>query len=245
MTETATLAAGPRVLCDEGCGRPVHASGKCGSHYAKARLALVTATCSVEDCPDRVLNMKRQLCERHYVRYRKYGDPLLTGRPDLGKTLEERFWEKVDKGDGTGCWVWTEGLSHGYGQIIVMRGKRGHPVRAHRMAWEMLRGPIPDGLDLDHLCHTRDQTCRGGDGCPHRRCVNPAHLEVVTNEVNISRGQWPSAVNARKEFCIRRHEFTPANTYRPPKRPHTRQCKECARMRRAARTASSTEQRAA
>jgi hypothetical protein len=177
-----------------------------------------------------VLNKKRQLCSVCYSRYRKHGDPSITKRPDLGKSLEGRFWEKVNK-DGPvpasrpelgPCWVWTAGLNHGYGQFIIMRGKRGAPVRAHRMAWAFVRGEIPDDLDLDHLCRNRP-------------CVNPAHLEPVTNEVNIERGMWSPAVNSRKTYCDYDHEFTPENTYRPPKRPHTRQCRKCMRRREAER----------
>lgn len=187
--------------------------------------------CCMADCGQPVLNVKRQLCNRHYRRYLQFGDAAVTGRPDLGKTLEQRFWEKVSK-DGPipahrpelgVCWPWTASRNpHGYGQFIVMRGKRGHPRGAHRVAWELTHGPVPASLDLDHLCRNRS-------------CVNPAHLEPVTNEENIRRGAWQPVLNAAKTHCDRGHEFTPENTYHPPKRPHTRQCRECIRLRDAAR----------
>lgn len=215
----------------KGCERKAHAKRLCGSHYQgqrKAELAASGCTCSFDGCGKSVHNLKRELCELHYARYLKYGDPALTGRPDLGKTLERRFWEKVDKSgpiparrpDLGACWVWTlPATSHGYGQFIVMRGKRGYPRRAHRVAWELVRGPVPRDLDLDHLCR-------------NRICVNPDHLEPVTNEENIKRGTWQPILNSAKTHCDRNHEFTPENTYHPPKRPHVRQCRECARIRR-------------
>lgn len=182
--------------------------------------------CRMDGCGQPVLNVKRQLCQRHYRRYLQHGDPDITHRPDLGKTLTSRFWEKVNKDapipaarrDLGRCWMWTAGLSKGYGQFIVMAGHRGRPILAHRMAWELLRGSVPDGLELDHLCRVR-------------ACVNPDHLEPVTSEENIRRGMWGPVANARKTHCAHGHEFTPENTYRPPRRPHVRQCRECMRLR--------------
>lgn len=209
----------PATCSKPGCDREVHARGLCDKHYSARRKATRAGPCSIDGCDRLIANKKRQLCEAHYNRYRKYGDPLLTGRPDLGVPLEERFWSKVNKDGPLGCWVWTASLSaDGYGQFIVMRGTRGFPVRAHRVAWELLRGPIPDGLVLDHRCR-------------NRACVNPDHLEPVTNEENIERGVWQPVINSRKTHCLRGHEFTEENTYRPPKRPHTRQCRKCMRIR--------------
>jgi HNH endonuclease len=221
------------ILCkSDDCERPVHAKGLCSTCLQRARVARLREsgiTCTVTDCQRSIYNVMRGMCRPCYERFLAFGDPLSHGnRPDLGKTLEQRFWEKVDKsGD---CWIWTAGLTRGYGQFIVMRGKRGYPVRAHRLAWELTRGPIPDGLDLDHLCHNRNRSCPGGDTCPHRRCVNPDHLEPVTNEENIRRGMWSPAVHARQTHCVNDHEFTPENTYRRPD-TGTRVCRTCQRER--------------
>lgn len=121
-------------------------------------------------------------------------------------------------------------LRHVVGPCIEWRGAKGRdgygafslplfhrPRRrfmAHRMAYELLVGPIPPGLTIDHLCRTPS-------------CVNPEHMEVVTIGVNTLRSDNPPAMNARKTHCKRGHEFTPENTYVPPS--GRRVCRECAR----------------
>lgn len=84
--------------------------------------------------------------------------------------LPERFWRRVQEQEG-GCWLWVGTVDRGYGLLSV----DGKTVRAHRYSYETLVGPIPDGLQIDHLCRNRG-------------CVNPAHLEPVTQVENIRRG---------------------------------------------------------
>lgn len=119
----------------------------------------------------------------------------------------------------TGCWVWQLAIGGtGYGTITV----NGRTMRAHRVYYARERGDIPEGLVLDHLCR-------------NRRCVNPAHLEPVTDRENILRGEGPPAQNARKTHCPRGHEFTPENTgYAQRGHRRERYCKTCHRMRGAA-----------
>lgn len=119
-------------------------------------------TCSVGGCSEPV--QARGLCKADYSRARRSGQLALL--PKL--TLEERFWAKVDKRGPNECWPWLASLNCGYGQI----GLNHRPIIAHRLAYELLIGPIPEGMDLDHLCHTQDSTCRLDDRCPHRRCCN-------------------------------------------------------------------------
>ena len=89
---------------------------------------------------------------------------------DVGLVLPDRYWAKVDKGIAAPCWQWTASVeSKGYGHI---NSYGGLPSRqAHRLAYMALRGPIPVGFQLDHVCR-------------NKRCVNPDHLEIVTNREN-------------------------------------------------------------
>ncbi len=121
-----------------------------------------------------------------------------------------RFRSKVAPAGPTGCWQWTAARGRdGYGRFRL-----GHRmVLAHRFAFEAIRGPIPDGLELDHLCRDRG-------------CVNPEHLEPVTGKVNTLRGVAFSAENARKTHCARGHELGGENV-----RPggSSRRCLTCDR----------------
>lgn len=110
------------------------------------------------------------------------------------------------------CWEWDgPRTSMGYG--IQWQGARYK--MAHRLSYEEHVGPIPDGLVLDHLCRNRG-------------CINPAHLEPVTDAVNVLRGVGPTAVNAAKTECIAGHPFNDENT---KIRSHGwRKCQECARQ---------------
>jgi hypothetical protein len=119
----------------------------------------------------------------------------------------ERFMQRVERVEN-GCWLWT-GTVHKFGYGVARH--RGHRVRAHRLAYELFIGPVPDGLTVDHVCHN-GSGCDGGHACLHRRCVNPAHLEAVTNGVNVLRGESPLARHARKTHCPRDHEYTSENT---------------------------------
>lgn len=121
-----------------------------------------------------------------------------------------RFWAKVNKTDS--CWLWTGGKwPNGYGYF---RNKNKFHL-AHRWAYEQLVGPIPTGLVLDHVKKR---------GCCHKHCVNPAHLEPVSNKVNLLRGQSFSGVNSRKTCCIHGHAFTVENTIIDPLGRKCRQC---------------------
>lgn len=126
-------------------------------------------------------------------------------------TAEERFWAKVEKTDT--CWLWTGTLGFGlYGRFNLTGGGT---VAAHRQSYEWAKGPIPDGLELDHLCRVRN-------------CVNPDHLEAVTHAENMRRARAATA----KDYCYRGHEFTPENTLID--RDGWRRCRECRGIRQRA-----------
>lgn len=124
--------------------------------------------------------------------------------------LKSHFWPRVVVGEPNECWPWSQSIgSHGYGQAWD-----GITVRlAHRCAWELTHGRIPDGLTIDHICRTR-------------RCCNPAHLRLLTNLNNATdNGQ------GRKTHCPSGHPYSGANLYIQPSNG-SRRCRACAANRR-------------
>lgn len=120
-----------------------------------------------------------------------------TARPE-----RDRFWEKVNKGDG--CWVWTAATAQGYGTFRLADGPM---IGAHRWAYEQEYGAIPAGLQVDHTCHNQDEVCLGGVTCLHRLCVRPAHLRVASPRVNTLAGKSLAAKNVRKTHCPQGHPY--------------------------------------
>ena len=137
--------------------------------------------------------------------------------PKQKTSILSRLSSKITIDQQTGCWLWTASLKpNGYGQ----RWDGYKLTWAHRAVYEALRGAIPQGLVLDHLCRIP-------------RCVNPEHLEAVTPLVNAQRGIGQgNPVLKNKTRCLRGHEFTEENTYLAPNRKYsTRVCRLCARLR--------------
>lgn len=145
---------------------------------------------------------------------------------DTPEARATRFWAKVDKSGPTGihsqtgidlgpCWLWTGALnSHGYGKC---RSAKRY-VSSHVLAYEMVRGEIPDGMDIDHLCRVR-------------ACCNPVHLEPVSRRVNLHRGVGAIAINARKTVCINGHPLDGDNVRRSvSKHGPKRFCRTCHRQ---------------
>lgn len=117
---------------------------------------------------------------------------------------------------GSGCWYWTAATEPRDGRPLVHW--EGRARKAYRVTYEIVRGPIPGGLDLDHLCHS-SAPCN--EPCPHRRCVNPEHLEPVTRGENLRR-------ESRKvTHCPAGHPYDAWNTRLIDDH---RKCRACARI---------------
>ena len=128
---------------------------------------------------------------------------------------EERFWRYVGgTSSESGCWTWCGAVSGRYGKFFL---RREHGVTkvayAHRFSYEMHVGPIPEGMEIDHLCN-------------NPLCVNPSHLDVVSGRENKRRQ------GARQTECIHGHPYTAANTYYDGR--GLRRCRTCAAERRRA-----------
>ncbi len=142
-----------------------------------------TRLCSVEGCEG--AHEARGLCSPHYQRLRRTGR---IGRAKVGLADEERLREKFSV-SASGCWLWNGPLSSdGYGKFQM----RSRSRIAHRAAYEIIVGPIPAGLELDHLCRVR-------------HCVNPEHLEPVTQAENTRRSDIPWMVVKRSGRCKNGH----------------------------------------
>lgn len=154
-------------------------------------------------------------------------------------TPSERLLAKSIRQDN-GCLIWTGIKSrHGYGRM----GYQGRNSAAvHRIAYLEWVGEIPAGMTVDHTCHTNDLSCTGGVLCPHRPCIEPSHLELVTATENTLRGRSFSVVNAAKTQCPAGHDYNEENTIwydgrrycRPCKYAHTRAYKQRKRQERLA-----------
>jgi hypothetical protein len=137
------------------------------------------------------------------------------------RPASERFWEKVDAQDGAACWRWTACQNNmGYGTFRPEY--TGTSYLAHRLAYVECVGPIPTGFVLDHLCR-------------NRACVNPLHLEPVTQRVNLLRGNTIVAGLADRTHCSHGHSYEGSYLYRG-----SRQCRACNRIRCAARLTRKT-----
>ena len=124
----------------------------------------------------------------------------------------ERFFRHVMPVTESGCWVWMGSTTlKGYGKVNIPN----RSTMVHRVAYEHFKGPIPDGLSVDHACRVR---------C----CVNPEHMHICTNQENVLSGVGHTAMNARKTHCPRGHAYTRENT----RYYKGRNCRECHRIKK-------------
>lgn len=177
-----------RTCSVDDCPRKARARGWCTAHYQRWRLKGDVSSdqpyrekrpsgtpCSIEGCESP--HYCRTWCRPHYERWQHHGDPLAITCMTMDDTA--RFWSYVSQREPSECWPWLSAATdEGYG----MFGLGGKTTGAHRISYELAVAPIPEGLEIDHLC--RNPTC-----------VNPKHLEPVTHLENLRR-----AVTARAEL---------------------------------------------
>lgn len=163
--------------------------------------------CAVAECERP--KERRQWCGMHYARWRRHGDASFS----LWEVdYRDRIRAKVLV-DENGCWLWQGAVSPtGYGQGSF----GGRFLYVHRVSYEAFVGPIPEGLQIDHLCRVR-------------RCCNPMHLEPVTVRENLMRGNTMTARRAGITHCPQGHAYDEANTYVSPKEGG-RACRACRKI---------------
>lgn len=209
--------------------------GLCATHYTRLRLkgdpggpeiALKRypsgAMCSAPECDGR--SLANGLCRAHYKRMRRYGTLELPKASTLVEYMSKRTRVAAAPSDRPGlgaCHEWTGTISvKGYG-FVRHSGSLGGDYRtrlAHRVAFELAHGQINQDDVIDHLCR-------------NRKCVNPDHLEQVSNEENLRRGLGYRLRNGMSSSCVNGHPYTEENTYRNPNNPSDTRCRECARER--------------
>lgn len=188
--------------------------------------------CSIPGCAK--VRRALGLCNMHYERQRRHGD---VGPPEPLRYGGYEFWEMVDAANEFGCRLWLGNLDdNGYG----LAGSAG---RAHRVAYELTHGPIPEGFHVDHTCHSSGDCMEAGPECPHRRCCEPTHLEALSPTDHQARMRLGNAV---KTHCPVGHPLSGPNlilSHRSDGSPF-RQCREChseAARRYRARISRSTD----
>jgi hypothetical protein len=151
----------------------------------------IRGVCSVPSCGKE--HRAKGYCWTHYGRWKAHGDPYTKKSKYNRNPISERIWQYIKKEEF--CWRWVYALDvQGYGALKVSNKSK----KAHRVVYELLRGPIPENMTLDHLCK-------------NRWCVNPDHMDIVTSGENALRGNGPFAKNKRKTHCKYGHEFVPEN----------------------------------
>jgi hypothetical protein len=110
-----------------------------------------------------------------------------------------RALAKIKKNPDNGCWMWTGSIVDGYG-VVSRGGHQGKKIYVHQLMYQHFVGPIPEGLELDHLCR-------------NRACCNPEHVEPVTRRENLVRGVGRIAKNVAATHCPQGHPYSPENTY--------------------------------
>ena len=125
------------------------------------------------------------------------------------RDMKKYLLSKVKK-NKNGCWEYSTFQDNGYCRIQY----KGRMLKVHRVSYQVFNGEIPEGFTIDHICRVRS-------------CINPDHLEAITQKENVLRGIGPTAINARKTHCIRGHKLEGENLFFDK----GRQCVECRKIR--------------
>lgn len=184
-----------------------------------------TRACWRDDCTEK--RTRRGMCDTHNIQWIADHPPRTTRL--RGRAEEERFWFYVDQKEVAECWVWLGALDiGGYGVFNLNEQNGGGQVKAHRYAYRTMRGEIPEKIDgknaeLDHRCRIRP-------------CVNPWHLQVVTQRGNTLIGVGFAAENAKKTHCPNGHPYAGDNLMITSE--VARVCRKCTNQRNADRQAT-------
>lgn len=174
----------------------------------------MTRVCGVDGCNKK--HYGRGMCLMHYSRNRV--GKIVVVSQDTRATALDRFLANIAIHQD-GCWLWTAKCNPITGYAYF--GTNNEKILGHRWSYEHYVGPVPDGLELDHLCRVRN-------------CVRPDHLEAVTHQENMRRGVF-SPWQKRKTHCKWGHPYDEVNTYHYTTvrngRTHTcRGCRICRRL---------------
>lgn len=223
------------------CERPSRARGWCTKHYSRwkkrgsidllPRPTKPVRLCQVDGCDKPVLC--RGWCRTHYTRWYESGSLEIGVRKRIytSTPIDQRFWPKVKKTET--CWLWTGKKTRlSYGSIWG-GPERPKNLMAHRVSWELNRGPLSDELHIDHLCRVPS-------------CVNPDHLEPVTRSVNAQRGlmgdlgrEARKRKQAARTHCRHGHPLNGENKY--VTKAGTFMCLKCVHIRNTARRRAKKE----
>lgn len=168
----------------------------------------------------------RGLCNACWKRAKDAGTLDQFGRSR--RTFAESYELAQANETDSGCWPWPTVNRTGYATNVMIGD--GRAIAAYAAAWRLVNGPIPDGMTIDHRCHTDDPTCPGGDFDPHRRCVRPDHLQLASHQ---QQQQWQHKYRA--PHCRNGHPRTEANVRVLTKTAENgmsypvRTCRACAR----------------
>lgn len=175
------------------------------------------------ECGGSTPRLKRQRCSGCYqrlLRQERRPADWVDGRTSAARPqrpVADRLLAKISV-DSNGCWIWTGAINRDSGYATFTAGP-STTVNGHRVSYETFVGPIADGLVIDHLCRVR-------------ACINPEHLEAVTQQENVLRSPVSMASRwAGRTHCTRGHEYTSENTRLVPRRDNPdkfyRQCQKC------------------